>query len=285
MNKVAIVLFVAFAAVAISKPLSEEELKKLVDLNRECAKTSGVDEDTLKKLEGDIEYPETAEMKVHAKCFMKGLGVMDDDGNIDVEAMTESLKKIVPEGKEKEVAEKCNVVKDSPEETAFELGRCVHGEIHDHLKLVAYVQYTLFSIILEKMGSFVLFLLALIAMAHTQELTEEQKVKIMEYNKECMEETKVAMEVVLKAAEGVYVDDDKLKKQILCVNKKIEVQKENGDIDIDVTKKKLMTILKDEKKVDDVIKKCVMKKDTPENTAFEAAKCMHKLAPNPKVLS
>nr|ALR72491.1 odorant binding protein 3 [Colaphellus bowringi] len=88
----------------------------------------------------------------------------------------------------------------------------------------------------------------------------------------------------MRAAKGDYQDDMKLKKQILCFNKKVGLQDENGDIVLDVAKSKLFDIVKDEKKTMDILKKCAVKKDTPENTAFESAKCLHKLAPEEKLV-
>ncbi|KAG5887558.1 hypothetical protein JTB14_002264 [Gonioctena quinquepunctata] len=115
-------------------------------------------------------------------------------------------------------------------------------------------------------------------------LSEEQKAKIIQLHKECLEETKVDLGIAMKAAQGEYTNDEKLKKQILCFNKKVGLQDKNGDIVMEVAKAKLKDIVKDDKKVEEVMKKCVLKKETPEETAFQAAKCLHELAPDQRVM-
>ncbi|KAJ8955673.1 hypothetical protein NQ318_008542 [Aromia moschata] len=110
-------------------------------------------------------------------------------------------------------------------------------------------------------------------------ITDEQKTKLMEYNKQCMEETNVANELILKAKAGEYSDDPLLKKQILCVNKKAGFQNDAGDLQIDFIKSKVNDIIKDEKTTADIVGQCAVNKGTPEDTAFEAVKCFHKFSP------
>ncbi|KAG5887557.1 hypothetical protein JTB14_002263 [Gonioctena quinquepunctata] len=129
MRNLVAVLFLAFAVV-ISHPISDEENERLHKINVECAKVSGLDEETLKKMEDDLIFPtEGDEIKVHSLCFMKGLKVMGEDGKIDKEEFTTSLKLVVTDDKATEIVEKCTIEKESGEETAYELGKCVHDEL------------------------------------------------------------------------------------------------------------------------------------------------------------
>ncbi|CAG9821683.1 unnamed protein product [Phaedon cochleariae] len=115
-------------------------------------------------------------------------------------------------------------------------------------------------------------------------LTSEQKKKIIDLGKECLKESNADMDVVMDAAKGVFADDPKLKKQILCFNKKIGVQDADGKLVKDMIKTRLTAVTEDPKKTEEIMKKCMIEQDTPEDTAFETAKCLHTFAPEEKVL-
>nr|AXO78395.1 odorant binding protein 17 [Xylotrechus quadripes] len=116
-------------------------------------------------------------------------------------------------------------------------------------------------------------------------ITDEQKAKIIEFGKQCLEETHADEALVRKAANGEYVDDPSLKKHLLCFTKKAGFQNEAGDIQIETVRMKLNAITKNEKMTDDLITKCAVKKDTPEDTAFETLKCFHELSPEKQFLT
>nr|ALR72493.1 odorant binding protein 5 [Colaphellus bowringi] len=128
MEKVVFLLVLVLVAVVISKPLSEEGREKAQKINEECAKESGIEEDNLEKILAD-EFPEDDKMKEHSFCFLTTLGVMDKDGKIDKDVMTDTLKLFAPEGKEVEIMEKCAVETDDAKETAFAIGKCVHEQV------------------------------------------------------------------------------------------------------------------------------------------------------------
>ncbi|KAJ8932132.1 hypothetical protein NQ314_014913 [Rhamnusium bicolor] len=113
-------------------------------------------------------------------------------------------------------------------------------------------------------------------------MTKEEEDKVMSYHKECLEESKVDEALALQAKNGKYVDDAKLKKHLFCVNKKIGFQNEAGDLQIDFIKSKINAIIKDDGLTNEVVNKCNIKKDTPEDTAFETLKCFHQFAPQEK---
>ncbi|KAJ3648070.1 hypothetical protein Zmor_019906 [Zophobas morio] len=112
-----------------------------------------------------------------------------------------------------------------------------------------------------------------------QALTDEQKKKLDEVSKECKTESGVAQDLIDKARNGELVDDPKLKSQMLCVAKKANLATAAGEINLDVLKTKLKKVAADDAEVDKLVQKCAVKKDSPEETAFEAFKCLHKEKP------
>nr|AVH84924.1 odorant binding protein 17 [Harmonia axyridis]QTE76116.1 odorant binding protein 8 [Harmonia axyridis] len=108
-----------------------------------------------------------------------------------------------------------------------------------------------------------------------QALTDEQREKLKEHSTACAKSTGVDPEAIANAKKGTFSDDEKFKDYLFCVSKKIGFQNEAGEIQKDVVKQKATVALKDEKLVDEIIKKCAVVKDTPQNTAFEVAKCYY----------
>ena len=115
-------------------------------------------------------------------------------------------------------------------------------------------------------------------------MSEEQKKRLEEYSKECLEVSKVEEAVLKEAEKGVFLDDPKLKVHALCFSKKIHMQNEKGEIQVDVIKEKLTSQIKSAEEVEKVVKLCLVQKDTPENTAFEGLQCLQKNVPKDVVL-
>ncbi|KAJ8970112.1 hypothetical protein NQ317_019658 [Molorchus minor] len=131
----------------------------------------------------------------------------------------------------------------------------------------------------------VVCVISLMGLVQAGILNDEQKAKIIEFDKECRKETNLDDDVAQKAKNGEYVDDPKLKKQFFCFNKKAGFQNESGDFQVDFIKSKLNDITKDEQITNNLINKCLVKKSTPEDTAFEAIKCFHQMSPEKDLLS
>ncbi|KAL3288144.1 hypothetical protein HHI36_002592 [Cryptolaemus montrouzieri] len=107
----------------------------------------------------------------------------------------------------------------------------------------------------------------------TQALTDEQIHKLDTYREDCAKHTGVDKELAIKARNGDFVEDEKLKEHLYCFSKKIGFQNEAGDLQLDVIRQKLAQEIKDTKVLEDVVKKCAVKKDTPQETSFQVAKC------------
>nr|AIX97067.1 odorant-binding protein 21 [Dastarcus helophoroides] len=123
------------------------------------------------------------------------------------------------------------------------------------------------------------FVLALTFVVAVYGLTEEQKEKIKAYHKDCSASSGVNQDLITKARKGEFVEDPKLMEHLFCFSKKAGFQNEAGDIQTDVIKAKLGAEIKDSATVDQLIKKCAIKKATPQKTAFDTIKCYYESTP------
>jgi hypothetical protein len=126
-----------------------------------------------------------------------------------------------------------------------------------------------------------LLCLALVAaVATAQTLTDEQKANWKKWSDECREETGVSAEGINQLRTNHFDNvDDKIKAQSLCFGRKSGLINEAGDVLADQIKIKLKRVAVDDKEVDKIANKCVVKKDTPEETAFETFKCLREQKP------
>nr|AWT23332.1 OBP4 [Hycleus phaleratus] len=114
-------------------------------------------------------------------------------------------------------------------------------------------------------------------MVSTQALTlsEEQKAKLKSYDADCSQSSNVDKELVAKARQGEFVDDAKLKAYLYCLSKHIGFQNDSGKLQQNVIHDKINAQLNDEKQTQAIIEKCIAEKASPEDTTFEAVKCVY----------
>nr|QUP79498.1 odorant binding protein 5 [Monochamus saltuarius] len=110
-------------------------------------------------------------------------------------------------------------------------------------------------------------------------LTEEQIEKLKGYHKDCAGETGVDTGLVTKARKGEFSDDPKFKEHLFCVAKKIGFMTADGEIQKDVLKAKLGPAINDDAAAQQLIDECAVKKDTPQDTAFETIQCYYVKTP------
>ncbi|RZC40380.1 PBP GOBP domain containing protein, partial [Asbolus verrucosus] len=110
-------------------------------------------------------------------------------------------------------------------------------------------------------------------------LTDEQKEKLNKVGKECREQSGVSQELVDKLRNGEYVEDAKLKAQMLCVSKKLGLADDSGNINVETLKTKVKKVVDNDAEVDEIVEKCAVKRDTPEDTAFFTFKCLRENKP------
>lgn len=99
----------------------------------------------------------------------------------------------------------------------------------------------------------------------------EQRISLL---KDCLKETSADIGFFEKAKSGEFVEDEKLKKLFLCINRKLNVQDEEGNIQVSYLKERLEKIISDASKRDEVVKKCMVESGSPEEKAFNLVKCL-----------
>ena len=92
---------------------------------------------------------------------------------------------------------------------------------------------------------------------------------------ECQSETGVTLEALdyIRFNDFSAVDD-KVKAFVLCFGKKYGLLKESGDIDVEKVKKELRSVVDSEDQINKIIGKCVVNKETKQETVFQAFKCV-----------
>ncbi|KAF7272398.1 B1 protein-like [Rhynchophorus ferrugineus] len=112
------------------------------------------------------------------------------------------------------------------------------------------------------------------------ELSEAQKQKVDSYENECMVKTGVARDVVEKAQQGTLIDDPKLKAFAFCISKKIGLQNEKGEVQIEALKEQLPSLVENPEQDKDLIASCLGDSKDPEEIAFHTYICYYKANPN-----
>lgn len=98
---------------------------------------------------------------------------------------------------------------------------------------------------------------------------------------QCQKHSNLDSEVIKKATDTKeYPDDPKLKTHLLCLSKIAGLQDEKGAVHVEPLQKILSEQMKDFAKVKSLLDKCVIQRNTPEQTAFESLWCFHKNLPS-----
>ncbi|XP_068912497.1 B1 protein-like isoform X2 [Tenebrio molitor] len=107
-------------------------------------------------------------------------------------------------------------------------------------------------------------------------ITEEDAIERHKIQEKCQNETGVSDKLLSKSLNRQWEDDPKLKQQVLCVSKKRGLMTESGELVFDVWRSQLKEVITNDEEVEKIINECVVKKDTPEETTFNAVKCVQK---------
>jgi hypothetical protein len=108
-------------------------------------------------------------------------------------------------------------------------------------------------------------------------ITPEEDAKVMhKIQAKCQNETGVSDELLTKSLNRQWEDDPKLKQQVLCVSKERGLVTESGELVVDAWRTTVRKVIANDKEVEKIVNECVVKKDTPEETTFNAMKCAQK---------
>ncbi|XP_030764858.1 B1 protein-like [Sitophilus oryzae] len=102
----------------------------------------------------------------------------------------------------------------------------------------------------------------------------DQLQKLIKYNTECRQKSGAPMPMIMAAVQGKFDDDPALKTHFFCLGKKIGFMDKDGNFDREFIKEQMSQLVKDDDKIEEVLNKCLIQLDSPEETAFQSIKCM-----------
>ncbi|XP_017783012.1 PREDICTED: uncharacterized protein LOC108567193 [Nicrophorus vespilloides] len=281
-------LLAAFLAIALASVQGNtENSDKVKHYSEGCFEETGADHVTVENARKG-EFVEDEKLLKYCMCMYNKMHLMNGEGHI----LEENMLKYVPENIEKEeaskVIKKCIVeVHDetSHEKKAFNFYKCfVHSvgkPVHVFKNLyisdkiyIKCIYYTQPVPRIKMKTCTIILLIVAIAFAEKVKYTEEQKAKLAELKKVCVESSGVALDEVEKAKKGVFGDDEKLKEFLFCVAQKIDFMNKDGHFKADVITAKI-TAIHGEQIAKDVVGVCTAKTEANgPATSLALAKCL-----------
>lgn len=108
------------------------------------------------------------------------------------------------------------------------------------------------------------------------EIPPELKQKLQGMHETCVAETGVSADSLSAAMTGNFPDDPTLKEHVFCMSKKFGFQNGDGQLQVDTISGMISTYVPDPT-ISESLMKCVVQRDTPQNTAIELAKCAYQI--------
>ena len=106
-------------------------------------------------------------------------------------------------------------------------------------------------------------------------LMEEQRAKLSAHKTACIAETGVDQQLIENAKKGIIADDDKLSCFALCMLKKIGAMTDDGTINVELVRQKMLDGGIAVEKIDNIINKCAdIAGPTPCKKAGNIIKCL-----------
>nr|AGW21644.1 NLS-YFP-THP12-CFP [Yeast integrative vector pYFP-THP12-CFP] len=104
---------------------------------------------------------------------------------------------------------------------------------------------------------------------------ETPREKLKQHSDACKAESGVSEESLNKVRNREEVDDPKLKEHAFCILKRAGFIDASGEFQLDHIKTKFKENSEHPEKVDDLVAKCAVKKDTPQHSSADFFKCVH----------
>nr|ALR72511.1 odorant binding protein 23 [Colaphellus bowringi] len=115
--------FFAFGFIAGTKCLSEENMKEIEEFQKSCVAEVHTSPDVLSQImSGDVS--DDPKIKAHLLCFAKKAGVMTESGETIMDKLKQKLNQYLG-SKADGFFEKCNIEITTPEDTAFNVYKCL----------------------------------------------------------------------------------------------------------------------------------------------------------------
>ncbi|CAG9825400.1 unnamed protein product [Phaedon cochleariae] len=186
-------LFLIFGVSA----LTEEEQEMMNGLHAECISQTGCSEDLISKVRAG-DFAEDNKLKCYMKCIFEELGVIGDDGKIDVPGLLEILPEDI-RSTARPIFEKCGTVAGSDGcDSMFQTHKCYYAE-------------------------------------SPQGLSEEMQELADMLHATCVEETGAKEDDIYNARNGVFADDVNFKCYIKCIMAQMACIDDDGIIDEEAT--------------------------------------------------
>lgn len=85
--------------------------------------------------------------------------------------------------------------------------------------------------------------------------------------------------MIEQAKKGVYTEDPAFKAYLFCFSQRVGFQNSLGVIQRDVFQKKVANLVEDQNVLAQLVDKCTEERTSPEDTAYNIAKCMRGIVP------
>ncbi|KAJ8932146.1 hypothetical protein NQ314_014930 [Rhamnusium bicolor] len=122
-----------------------------------------------------------------------------------------------------------------------------------------------------KVAVVVLMVFAVAIAANQLPENERQSLKRIYDHCQSNSETKVDEDLLRKLSQNT--DNQQVGAHMLCVSVGAGLQKQNGQLDKNIIKNKISLVIEDKSRVDDLVTKCAVQKETPEKTAVKMFTC------------
>ncbi|KAJ3647739.1 hypothetical protein Zmor_019600 [Zophobas morio] len=125
------------------------------------------------------------------------------------------------------------------------------------------------------------YLILTTLMVHSQALTGKQDADLDPVSKPCEDKTKVSKQLIddlfnRKIRDFPKYDNSQaLRAYLVCVDTTGGYYKKDGTLNLETWKKTLKDGNISNEKVDELVKKCVVQRDTQEETSFQAYRCLY----------
>ncbi|KAG5885481.1 hypothetical protein JTB14_017204 [Gonioctena quinquepunctata] len=241
-----LVFFVVLVCACWAVPLTKEEHEKLSEIHRNCQEKSGVDK-ALIKLAVQGQFPDDPKFKEYSFCTSQKFGFQNELGEFQNDVMR---KNILAHGKVTtkldEIIDKCTIQKESPAESAFNYYKCyqdINGKLEPEFFAVP--------------------------------LSKEKQEHLSEIHRNCQEKSGVDKALIKLAVQGQFPDDPKFKQYSFCTSQKFGFQNELGEFQNDVMRKNILEYGKVTTKLDEIIDKCTIQRESPAESAYNYYKCYY----------
>ncbi|KAJ8932139.1 hypothetical protein NQ314_014923 [Rhamnusium bicolor] len=123
------------------------------------------------------------------------------------------------------------------------------------------------------MKSAVVLLTVLVVGILANKLPENEKQNLKRIHEQCQSDSKTKVDEDLLRKFTQNTDNQQVGAHMLCMSVAAGLQKQNGQFDKNTIKNKISLVIEDKSRVDGLVTKCAVQKETPEKTAVGMWTC------------